>query len=489
MALAVEVVGSGGDAGAAALDADPTMSFWVAWALGDGPAEPSAADVMSRVESVEAEMTRLLRAQARDLQVVRGLRRSQQQREHGPDAPAERLDVDGWVATEAGVALGLSETQVRDRLAFADALDRYPAVDALAAEGGAPAWTLQRLCEHLDELGVLVSGDELAQAQEAAVEWVAAGRRTVAQLNRHMRRLVLRARARAGGAGDRARDGAHADRDVRARSLGDGTAEIWARLPDADALAVVAALRAGSTRARAAGDPRTLAQLRADGLTAAVTGRPGLYGMAHDMTEHAAGRPSGRTVIDVVVPMASLSGEGDDPGEVAGFGPVPPQTVLDLMAHPSFGERCQVRGLLVDADTGHLVGLAGDLGRVHWVASAPGGGGYRHPAVADQLAQARDGTCRAPGCTRPASACDTDHLVPWPDGPTTLPNTAMLCRYHHRLKTHAVDWEVDGRGDGDLVWITPSGRRSRTRPVAHPTGRTAPGGPTPSDAEDDPPPF
>ena len=44
---------------------------------------------------------------------------------------------------------------------------------------------------------------------------------------------------------------------------------VRARLPESDALAVVASLRASSQLARAAGDPRTLAQLRADTLVAA----------------------------------------------------------------------------------------------------------------------------------------------------------------------------------------------------------------------------
>ncbi len=30
---------------------------------------------------------------------------------------------------------------------------------------------------------------------------------------------------------------------------------------------------------------------------------------------------------------------------------------------------------------------------------------------------------------------DLDHVVPWPDGPTTVANLVALCRRHHRLKT------------------------------------------------------
>ena len=467
------------------LDVDAgEMSFWIEWGLGDRPADASAADVMSRLEAAEAEATRLVRAQARDLQLLRSVRRAQQEAELGEDAPLVRLDPDGWVATEAGLALGLSESQVRSRMAFADALDRYSHVDAFAAAGGAPAFTLQKLCDHLDELATLVSPSEVLEAEAAAVAWLSAQPRTLTALNRRMRRLVLRAKARCGR--DDVGDRAHADRDVRVSSRGDGTADVWARLPEADALAVAAALRAGSALARAAGDPRTLSQLRADGLTAAVTGRPGHYGVSCDVPEHATGRPAVSARIDVSIAWASLSGRGHEPGEVAGYGPVPASTVVDLLGmlvQSRAADGLTVRGLLVDAATGRLVGLAGDLGPVSWVDSVRPGAGYAHSAAMDALVQSRDRICRAPGCHRPATACDADHIVAWPDGPTTLPNTAMLCRYHHRLKTHAPGWTMSGSGDDDVVWTTPSGRQATTSPEHLLRSRPA------ADPTDDPPPF
>ena len=478
----VRVVSSAPAVGVAAAPPTDEMSFWVEWGLGDRAVVPSAADVMTRLEAAEAETTRLVRAQARDLQLLRSVRVAQQEADVGADAPHASVDADGWVATEAGLALGLSETQVRARLAFADALDRYRHIDHLAAGGGAPAATLQRLCDHLDELATLVSPDELRDVERSTVAWLADQPRSTTALNRRMRRLVLRAKARAGR--DDAGDRSHADRDVRVVSRGDGTADVWARLPEADALAVAAALRAGSALARAAGDPRTLAQLRADGLTAAVTGRPGLYGLSCDVPGHADGHTVVTARVDVTVAWTSLAGIGHEPGEVEGYGPVPTSTVVDILGrytHADGAASPQVRGLVLDPASGRLLGMAGDLGRVSWVDEVRPGVGYQHPPTMDALARARDRTCRAPGCHRPATACDADHIVPWPDGPTTLPNTAMLCRYHHRLKTHAPGWTMTGAGDDDVVWITPSGRQARTAPLSRPTPGT--------DPEDDPPPF
>jgi len=70
------------------------------------------------------------------MQALRDLRLAQQA-VHLAERPsiAAAGDDDGWVATEIGMAVGLSESQVRRRLDWADALDRYRAVDALATEG------------------------------------------------------------------------------------------------------------------------------------------------------------------------------------------------------------------------------------------------------------------------------------------------------------------------------------------------------------------
>jgi hypothetical protein len=48
-----------------------------------------------------------------------------------------------------------------------------------------------------------------------------------------------------------------------------------------------------------------------------------------------------------------------------------------------------------------------------------------------------------------------------------MTNSCCLCRYHHRLKTHAVGWRVQ-RTDDDpeeaLTWTTPTGRTVVTTP-------------------------
>ncbi|WP_395657725.1 HNH endonuclease [Nocardioides sp.] len=69
----------------------------------------------------------------------------------------------------------------------------------------------------------------------------------------------------------------------------------------------------------------------------------------------------------------------------------------------------------------------------------------------------RDRQCCFPGCTRPARRCDSEHQVPWPEGPTASSNLAPACRTHHRLKTFA-GWDYQRVAGVGFVWTTPMGR-------------------------------
>ena len=71
--------------------------------------------------------------------------------------------------------------------------------------------------------------------------------------------------------------------------------------------------------------------------------------------------------------------------------------------------------------------------------------------------RARDALCRFPSCRRRARACDLDHVVPHPDGPTEPDNLLALCRTHHRAK-HLGRFRVRLARDGTAVWTTPTGR-------------------------------
>ncbi len=75
----------------------------------------------------------------------------------------------------------------------------------------------------------------------------------------------------------------------------------------------------------------------------------------------------------------------------------------------------------------------------------------------------RDQTCVFPRCTRPASACDHEHCVPWPQGQTCSANQAPMCRRHHRHKTH-LGWSYETLTPGVYLWTSPHGLKTLRMP-------------------------
>jgi hypothetical protein len=80
----------------------------------------------------------------------------------------------------------------------------------------------------------------------------------------------------------------------------------------------------------------------------------------------------------------------------------------------------------------------------------------------------RDATCRGLGCRIPATLCDLDHEVPWPDGTTvwTLPSGRVYRVPPHQLLQHPdLDPEplrVDPETVRFLRWSHPVRRSSVT---------------------------
>ena len=105
--------------------------------------------------------------------------------------------------------------------------------------------------------------------------------------------------------------------------------------------------------------------------------------------------------------------------------------------------------------------------------------------------QARDRTCRAPGCTIPAHRCDLDPTPPWAEGGrTTGDNLSALCRYHHRMREYG--WALAQPAPGILEWTSPGGRTYRTTPnriamITGPPDTDPPDSAPPDDSPSTPP--
>jgi Domain of unknown function (DUF222) len=290
----------------------------------------------------------------------------------------------------------------------------------------------------------------------------------------------------------------------------DGMGYVTGEVSAADAAAIDATLAAAS-RSLGADDPRSEQQRRSDLFADLLLGRLGLAEPIHadpldqdwleiedidpdtgelvgtrwqqlDSDGEAVGEPINvppaaaremetaqltrpkhpRLRIGIVVPLSSLLGAGDCPGELADrSGLVPGEDLRQLIADAigSAGDqRDQVlfTRLLTD-DGGRLLDVT-ELGR--------------YPSA--RLAQAikvRAGTCRYPTCTVPADRCDLDHHEPVPKGPTSAANLDPLCRRHHRGKTFA--WLASVREDHGVDWTMPDAERYRCVDDPLPTGLAA----------------
>ena len=84
-----------------------------------------------------------------------------------------------------------------------------------------------------------------------------------------------------------------------------------------------------------------------------------------------------------------------------------------------------------------------------------------------EFVQARDLTCRMPGCDRPIHEADLDHTISWGDGGPTHPsNEKGYCRRHHLLKTFRAGWDEVQHPDGTVQITTPTGHTYTSVPLS-----------------------
>jgi hypothetical protein len=100
-----------------------------------------------------------------------------------------------------------------------------------------------------------------------------------------------------------------------------------------------------------------------------------------------------------------------------------------------------IRRVLVDAKS-----VIVDVGRASRVVS---------PAMRRAL-DARDGSCRWPGCEKPAAWSAAHHLTHWIDGGATdLANLILLCPKHHDL-VHDGGWQIILTEEGKVETVRPA---------------------------------
>jgi hypothetical protein len=230
---------------------------------------------------------------------------------------------------------------------------------------------------------------------------------------------------------DRARD----SRRVTCYSEADGMATVIAILPAEDAQTVMKSIEAYIVKRDGEDAAEWLIlsadMKRADALTAIAS--QALASMANDVLPHR--RP---ITISVAIDLPTLLGLAENPGQLAGYGAIPASVARRLAADGNW------QRFVSDPTTGNLL----DFGREK----------YTPPQELVDYLLARDRICRFPGCRRAGQSSDIDHAQSWETGGETNPaNLGLLCRRHHRMKTHG-GWSLESNPDGSCLWKSPNGK-------------------------------
>ncbi|MEE6263759.1 HNH endonuclease signature motif containing protein [Plantactinospora sonchi] len=333
------------------------------------------------------------------------------------DSPATRREqLDEFAADEIRMALCLTRRTAENTLHLAaDLLRRLPRVYAALAAGEIDLPRARVLSEETVALAPEAARGVVDQVLDAA------GGLTTRQLAARLRTLVI--------ASDPEAARRRQARSLRYRRLvsetdSEGTATLAGhQLPVERAAMAAARIDALARAAKRAGDARSMDQLRAD------TFLDLLEGVTSD--EGGTGPRAGG--VDLRVPLTTLMGLTDLPGELSGWGPVVAETAREIASR---SRRSAWR--ISVYDRGRLI---------------HNGPVRRRPKIRDAaFVRSRDQTCRAPGCRIPASHADLDHVRRYVDGgPSTPDNLAVLCRHDHRLKDEG-GWRLRQLQPGVFVW-------------------------------------
>ena len=404
------------------------------------------------------------------------------QRRLAADGSAEREQwcLDNWdaVCAEIGAAFNVSLGVASHQLTLAEALrERLPRVGEVFAAGLISARLVNTI---VYRTALITDPDARGKVDiELAAQVVGWGPLSVAKtelavdelVDRHdpwaLRRWESRARGR------------HFDVVAGA---GAGTAGVEGVLFAHDAAALDQRLDAMAAAVCAA-DPRTCAQRRADAMGALGRGADRLACRCGTTECPAAADhrgPSGAVVVHVIAEADSLTEDtpavldgAAEPDDEEAATPLREQTIAEALAPPAppaptgtatTNPAVIVGGGLLPAPllAAKLAGLATLRPLIHPGDAAPEPRYTPSRGLAD-FVRCRDMTCRFPGCDEPAYACDLDHTIAYPVGPTCASNLKCLCRKHHLLKTFW-GWLDRQRPDGTVEWTAPNGQTYTTHP-------------------------
>jgi Domain of unknown function (DUF222)/HNH endonuclease len=444
-------------------------------------------------------------------------RREQSGRKSGDWRPFDHVD------DEVAVALTVTRRSAARLLDLALGLDRLPLTRAALAAGLIDERRAEVIAEEVAGLD-----DEHAAAVEKLIIG-RAPKLTSGQLRALVRRAVLAADPKA--ARRRKEKALQDARVEMFPETSGTAALAGRDLPPAGVLAADKHLTALAQAMKAAGQPGTLDILRARAYLHLLSGQPAsallpasatpadagdgpLRGGAPDGTVTSPGAGTGfspaagpwapgipstaglRGTVNLTMPLSTWLGWTQSPGDVPGYGPVDAEdsrTVAALLAR-SRGNRwcvtltdsggrpvahaCARHGPPVPGQRASraspatpvpdwLRGLTFTTLQTGDCTHPRQSGGYQPSPSLRHLIQVRNPTCTGPGCRRPATRCDLDHVIPYDRGGRTCEcNVHPACRHDHRTK-QAPGWTVTQSQPGTLTWTTPGNRTHTSTPAPY----------------------
>ncbi|QLY33085.1 DUF222 domain-containing protein [Nocardia huaxiensis] len=234
-----------------------------------------------------------------------------------------------FAATEVAVAVRVSEGVATAMIDLGLALDSLPLTRKAFGAGRIDLSRVQVITDSMRGL----PADVREALEPKLIE--AAERSDPARLRQTARRWV----ARLDPEGEqRRREEREDDRDIRIRAMQDGMAVFDGLLPAAGAQTLAMRLREMSLQV-CEDDPRSMPQRRADALVALADGSGRLRcGCGHGKYCPKSGAPANprRPLIHIGVPAETLLGLRDDPGYLAGYGPIDAALARTIAEHARF---------------------------------------------------------------------------------------------------------------------------------------------------------
>ncbi len=365
-----------------------------------------------------------------------------------------------FAVTEVAAVLGVSEPSARSLVGEGLELrDRLPRLWARVMAGDLPVWRARRIAERTIPLPFEAAAyvDELLASFAHKV--------SVSRIDAAVTAALLRFDP--DSAAEVARRGAEQRRVDRQDHL-DGTSTTIAVTDTPDAVALDASLNDYADLLGALGDfdPHQVRRAKALGLLASPQHALDLLAAtesveAADVAGQADGKvlrvprcPSGSPVLHIHLHQGAVE-TSLGVARVTGAGltqPVPVEAVNRWLTELAPGAVVKVTPV-VDL-TEHISVDA-----------------YEHPPSIERQVDERDLVCCFPWCGR-KGRYDIDHVESYdfgdpdvgrspPPGQTSTENSARLCRFHHRVKTHpgaAGPWTYRRHDATTVFWISPLGR-------------------------------